>query len=59
MECKNEDAIRCGFWMGATIVPNGLYLYELLASGRIKGRKLLGRWLISTTSIEAYRRERS
>jgi excisionase family DNA binding protein len=33
-----------------------LYLYELLASGRIKGRKLLGRWLLSTSSVEAYRR---
>lgn len=34
-----------------------LYLYELLASGRIKGRKVLGRWLISKQAVEAYRRE--
>jgi excisionase family DNA binding protein len=34
-----------------------LYLYELLASGRIKGRKVLGRWLLSRRAIEAYRRE--
>jgi len=34
-----------------------LYLYELLASGRIKGRKMLGRWLIPRSQIETYRRE--
>ena len=33
-----------------------LYLYELLASGRIAGRKILGRWLIHRSAIEAYRR---
>jgi excisionase family DNA binding protein len=35
-----------------------LYLYELLASGRIKGRKVLGRWLLSKQAVEAYRQER-
>jgi excisionase family DNA binding protein len=35
-----------------------LYLYELLASGKIKGRKVLGRWLLSPLSVEAYRRGR-
>ncbi len=34
-----------------------LYIYELLASGRIKGRKVLGRWLLSRQAVEAYRRE--
>jgi excisionase family DNA binding protein len=34
-----------------------MYVYELLASGRIKGRKVLGRWLLSRRAIEAYRRE--
>lgn len=34
-----------------------LYVYELLASGRIRGRKVLGRWLLSRQAIEAYRRE--
>ena len=36
-----------------------LYLYELLASGRIKGRKMLGRWLLSTQAVEAYRNKRA
>ena len=35
-----------------------LYLYELLASGRIEGRKLLGRWLVSARTVEAYRRQK-
>ncbi len=34
-----------------------LYMYELLASGRIEGRKVLGRWLVSIREVEAYRRE--
>jgi len=34
-----------------------LYIYELLASGRIRGRKMLGRWLIPRSQIEMYRRE--
>ena len=34
-----------------------LYLYDLLASGRIKGRKVLGRWLLSVQAVEAYRRD--
>jgi excisionase family DNA binding protein len=34
-----------------------MYLYELLASGLIKGRKVLGRWLVSRTVIERYRQE--
>jgi excisionase family DNA binding protein len=34
-----------------------LYLYELLASGLIKGRKVLGRWLVSRAEIEQYRQE--
>lgn len=34
-----------------------LYLYELLASGLIKGRKLMGRWLVSRKEIERYRKE--
>ncbi len=34
-----------------------LYVYELLASGRIKGRKVLGRWLLPSESVEQYRRE--
>ena len=32
-----------------------LYVYELLASDRIKGRKVLGRWLLSEDSVEQYR----
>ena len=36
-----------------------LYVYELLASGRIKGRKVLGRWLLSKESVDAYRRKHS
>ena len=32
-----------------------LYVYELLASGLIKGRKLLGRWVVSRTEVERYR----
>lgn len=35
-----------------------LYVYELLASGRIKGRRVLGRWLVSGRSVEAYREGR-
>lgn len=34
-----------------------LYVYELLASGRIKARKVLGRWLLSRRAVQAYRRE--
>ncbi len=34
-----------------------LYLYELLASELIKGRKVLGRWLVSRTEIERYQQE--
>jgi excisionase family DNA binding protein len=34
-----------------------LYLYELLASGLLRGRKILGRWLISRREIERYRHE--
>jgi excisionase family DNA binding protein len=34
-----------------------LYFYELLASARIKGRKVLGRWLITRAAVEAYRQE--
>lgn len=33
-----------------------LYIYELLASSRLKARKIMGRWLIPRTEIEAYRR---
>jgi excisionase family DNA binding protein len=34
-----------------------LYLYELLASGQIRGRKVLGRWLVSGVEIERYREQ--
>ena len=34
-----------------------LYLYELLASGLIRGRKVLGRWLVSRREVERYRQE--
>jgi excisionase family DNA binding protein len=34
-----------------------LYVYELIASGRIKARKVLGRLLLSRQAVEAYRRE--
>jgi excisionase family DNA binding protein len=34
-----------------------LYVYELLASGLLRGRKVLGRWLVSRTEIERYRQE--
>jgi excisionase family DNA binding protein len=40
-----------------TLGVGRLYLYELLASGRIKGRKVLGRWLIPRPAIDTYRRE--
>lgn len=30
--------------------------YKLLESGRLKGRKLVGRWLVSVASIEAFKR---
>jgi excisionase family DNA binding protein len=40
-----------------TLGVGRLYLYELLASGRIKGRKVLGRWLIPRLTIDTYRRE--
>jgi len=33
-----------------------LYVYELLASGLLKGRKVMDRWLILSTEIERYRR---
>lgn len=34
-----------------------LYVYELLASARLKARKVMGRWLIPRSEIDAYRRE--
>ena len=34
-----------------------LYLYELLSSGLLRGRKVLGRWLVSRREIERYRQE--
>lgn len=33
-----------------------LYIYELLASSRLKARKVLGRWLIPRREVESYRR---
>lgn len=33
-----------------------LYIYELLASSRLKARKVLGRWLIPRSEVESYRR---
>lgn len=30
--------------------------YKLVQSGRLKGRKLVGRWLIPVTSVEDYKR---
>lgn len=36
-----------------------LYVYELLASSRIKARKVLGRWLIPRREVESYRRRNS
>lgn len=36
-----------------------LYVYELLASSRLKARKVLGRWLISRREVESYRRRSS
>ncbi len=42
----------------ATMLGVGrLYIYELLASGRLKGRKVLGRWLIPRGQVEAYRQQ--
>jgi excisionase family DNA binding protein len=38
-----------------TLGVGRLYLYELLASGLVKGRKVLGRWLVSRSEIERYR----
>jgi len=32
-----------------------LYVYELLASGLLRGRKVLGRWLVSRREVERYR----
>jgi excisionase family DNA binding protein len=34
-----------------------LYIYELLASARLKARKVMGRWLIPRSEVEAYRRD--
>lgn len=40
-----------------TLGVGRLYLYELLASGLLRGRKVLGRWLVSRREIERYRQE--
>jgi excisionase family DNA binding protein len=34
-----------------------LYVYELLASSRLRARKVLGRWLIERSEVDAYRRK--
>lgn len=33
-----------------------LYVYELLASGLLKGRQVMGRWLIRGAEVKRYRR---
>jgi excisionase family DNA binding protein len=40
-----------------TLGVGRLYIYELLASGLLRGRKVLDRWLISRQEIERYRQE--
>ena len=35
-----------------------LYVYELLASSRLKARKVLGRWLIPRSEVKTYQRRR-
>lgn len=40
-----------------TLGVGRLYVYELLSSGSLRGRKVLGRWLVSRKEIERYRQE--
>jgi len=42
--------------VGKALGVGRLYVYELLASARLKGRKVMDRWLIPSSEVEAYRR---